>query len=180
MMLFREVRPVTMLDCVNVPWLEAMPQLGREVGSAWTIVTPVSDAKSDLSSSRLFKSLQSECNDRGKKQSLLAIVTALKTVSRSENYQEALKDLSGINVKEAYSYKFNGANHKIWEFKYQNKDRLCFATYTERVRSSSSLFILLLYHHNKDKTTPNFVSGYCGDLMRQFLGLNGKYQVLKG
>lgn len=180
MMLFREVRPVTMLDCVNVPWLEAMPQLGREDGSAWTIVTPVGDAKSDLSSTRLFKSLQSECNDRGKKQSLLAIVTALKTVSRSENYQEALKDLSGINVKEAYSYKFNGANHKIWEFKYQNKDRLYFATYTERVRSSSSLFILLLYHHKKDKTTPNFVSGYCSDLMRQFLGLNGKYQVLKG
>ncbi|MBB4226081.1 hypothetical protein [Variovorax guangxiensis] len=152
-----------------------MPSIGLPVRQEWSFATPVRDNTVAFAQSKFFKSLKDECDDKSKKKSLLNMAVALKHAVQFGDYQSNLKNVSGIGVKEAFSFDYRNKRNIIWELKYQNKDRLYFFSQnTETVK----LVVPLLFHHKKDQNTPQAISNYCKDAMKDFLDPSAHIKVL--
>ncbi len=103
----------------------------------------------------------------------------IAAAAKQQNYQEVLKG-SYVSVKTAYEFKFAGSNHKVWELKPNNKDRVYFFTHPVTVNAVKKPVIsMLLAHHKKDQNTPKEVSRYCETLMRSYLDPTVKIEILK-
>jgi hypothetical protein len=181
MIYLRTVKFEHLLDEVGVPqWQQRLPTLAKMSPKAvWTVATPMKDGQALRSSSRLFKSLRLECNDAGKKTSLVNMLTGLHRALDHENYQEIIKDTSGLDIKVACDFEYRDGKWKVWELKYQKKDRLYFFTHAPLNPREPKLFIPMLFHHKKDQTTPVFVKDYCREVMKPFLDPAPKISLLK-
>ncbi|MGE0232299.1 MAG: hypothetical protein AB7L76_05565 [Burkholderiaceae bacterium] len=108
----------------------------------------------------------------------MIMMTALSDAITVTDYQKAIKESVGIDVKEACGFTFQGRRHRIWELKYQNKDRVYFITFVQSV-PPLNLLIPLLFHHKKDQNTPASVENYCTDIAKRFLASDAKVHVLE-
>lgn len=179
MLYARVVSPAEILGLASIPWQNQISSLSGERGAVWSIATPVRDADMPLAKCKFGRSITDECNDKGKRLSLVTMVTALHHAAREEDYQGALKGLSGIGVKEAFNFAHLSKKERVWELKYQNKDRMYFFAYTEGGPHPRRILLPLLYHHKRDQNTPDGVKRYCSEAMKPFLEPRAKVVILK-
>lgn len=107
-------------------------------------------------------------DDPGKKASLLEMLHQLSYAITQDDYQGFLKGTS-VNVKCAHDFKHAGSKYKVWELKYQNKDRLYFFTHkVSGNREAINILILLLFHHKNTQNTPEQVKAYCEKIVKIF------------
>ncbi len=166
MIYVRQVNIEAALGHVGINLSEALPA-GRPTGKPrWSVVTPVRDSAQGVVDGKFFASLSNECNDSSKRASLLAMLTHLGWAVLQDDYQSALKSTS-VSPKEAFSFLYMKKTQRIWELKYQNKDRLYYVTHNGP--SQSKLIVLLLYHHKKDNSTPKGIASYCEKIFKGFL-----------
>lgn len=181
MIYLRTVRFEHILDQAGVPkWRQNSPLLATmPVKAVWTIATPVRDRSVDLVDSRFFRSIRDECDDVGKRASLLVMLTGLYHALGHEDYQPVIKHTAGLNVKPAHIFKYRGKSEKVWELKYQNKDRLYFFSYSSTVSDPCNLLIPLSFLHKKDQTTPDTIKDQCEREMKPLLDPNPQITILK-
>lgn len=169
------------LDHAGVPkWRQQMPSLTVTPSSVvWTLATPARDRGVTREETRLFKSIRDECDDAGKKVSLLVMLSGLHRAITHQDYQEVVKGMAGLSVKSAYTFKYRNKSEKVWELKYQNKDRLYFFSFFSGNVEIGNLLIPMLFHHKKDQTTPEAIKGHCEKEMKPFLDPGVQITILK-
>lgn len=178
MIYLRTVRLESVLEHAGIDWERALPGPGLKCVPAWTTATLVRDEEMELRDSKFFKSVRDECDDAGKKGSLFNMLNQLRYAIGQDNYQEFLKG-TNVQVKEAFSFEYRSKKHKIWELKFQNKDRLYFFSHRRPDKEEVRLLVLLLFHHKKDQTTPKQVTDYCTKVMKPFLDPTPEFKVIK-
>lgn len=178
MIYLRSVRVDHVLDYAGIDWKQGLPGTGAKGAAVWTLATVVRDPDVSLEDSKFYKSIRNECDDAGKKGSLFTMLTQLRYAVRQEDYQEALKG-TNVQVKDAGKFNFRGQNQKIWELKFQNKDRIYFFTHRLSGKGDPKLLIPMLFHHKKDQTTPKQILDYCEKTMKPFLDSNPEIKILK-
>lgn len=144
---------------------------GRQppAASAWLLCTPIGAKGADLSASRFYRSIDEFVDDPEKKSHFAVLINAVFRASVQPNYQDVLKG-SNVTVKVAHGFKYAGKQHKIWELKSGKKDRVYFITCEVCVGGKNlNLIVLLLAYHKKDQTTPEEVSRYAEQVMREFI-----------
>lgn len=169
-----EIEQLWTLAKIDPAKAPAAPQ-GRP---AWTIVTPVRDPSVGVRESKLCKSIKDECDDVGKRSSLLVMLHELRFAVLQQEYQAILKG-GKVQVKEAHSFEYRGGRHRAWELKYQNKDRMYFFTVQGAPRPESRLLSLALFHHKNDQKTPQRIRDYCESLMKPILAPGANIEVIK-
>jgi hypothetical protein len=152
----------------GIDWRRALGAAGPTGAPVWSIVTPVRDKGVKIVESKFYKSIKAECNDAGKRSSALMMLNQLRYASLHSDYQMFLKETS-VQVKEAHSFTHRGSKHKVWELKYQNKDRIYFFTHLGHPEPESKLFIATLFHHKNEQRTPERIRSYCETAMKPFL-----------
>lgn len=178
MIYLRSVRVDHVLDYAGIDWRQGLPSTGTKAAAVWTLATVVRDTGVSIEDSKFYKSIKNECDDAGKKGSLFTMFTQLRYAIRQEDYQDALKG-TNVQVKDAGKFNYRGQNHKIWELKFQNKDRIYFFSHRTGSQSDSKLLIPLLFHHKKDQTTPKHILDYCEKSMKPFLDPSPEIKILK-
>jgi hypothetical protein len=179
-MYLRSVKVDHVWDYANIDWKLALPSAAASLkaAAAWKLATVVRDAGMPIEDSKFYKSIHDECNDDGKKGSLLTMFNDLHRAIRHEDYQDVLQG-GRVQVKDAGKFTYRGQNHKIWELKYQKKDRIYFFTHRLSGRCDEKLLIPMLFHHKKDQTTPKHILDYCEKTMKPFLDPNPEVKILK-
>ena len=160
----------------GIDWNVALPGPGPSALAVWDVATVVRDVSTAIADSKFFKSIDDECDDPGKKSSLLNMLNQLRYAIRFDDYQGFLKG-SNVQVKEAGKFEYRKKTHKIWELKFQNKDRVYF--FSHHISADRKALILMLFHHKKDQTTPKHILGYCEKLMKPFLDPDPEISLLK-
>lgn len=178
MIYLRSVRVDHVWDYASIDWKQALPGAGAKAATVWTLATVVRDSDTPVEDSKFYKSVRNECDDAGKKASLLTMLNQLRYAIRNEDYQDVLKG-TNVQVKDAGKFNYRGQNHKVWELKYQNKDRIYFFTHRTGGQGDTKLLIPMLFHHKKDQTTPKQILGYCEKTMKPFLDPNPEVKILK-
>jgi hypothetical protein len=138
----------------------------------------VRDEDVQITGSRLYKSVRDECNDAGKKASLLIILNNLNQAIRHDDYQGFLKD-TNVGVKEAFGFVYRNQKQKVWELKFQKKDRLYFFTFSPSSKMNDRYLLPLIFHHKKNNTTPASICDHCERVMKPFLDPNPQLTILK-
>lgn len=181
MIYLRAVKFEHILDHAGVPkWRQLSPFLATmPVKAVWTLATPVRDRTVGRADSRFFKSIQAQCDDASKMSSLLVMLTGLYHALGHEDYQAVVKGTAGLNVKSAHTFKYRGKNEKVWELKYQNKDRLYFFSYSSAASEPRNLLIPLIFLHKKDQTTPDTIKDQCEREMKPLLDPRPQITLLK-
>jgi hypothetical protein len=168
----RRVDPKALLAHASIDTAKAPGFSGPlRAGAFWHVVTPVNALDCELIDSKLVKSIKSDVDDANKRSSLLMICRSLQDAIFVQDYQGFLKD-TPVTVKSAYSFKLNSSMHKVWEFKYGNKDRMYFFTLQQYL-------IVLMFCHKKDQNTPDHVKKYCEKAMRPFLMPKAPVQIIE-
>lgn len=144
---------------------------------AWVLTTPVVSEIAPIEQSRFYQSIRDHVNDSDKKSHFLTMFLELSFASRLSNYQEAIKG-SAVSVKEAHSFKYQNANHKLWELKHGKKDRVYFFSLTVK-NTSSNVIVLLKTYHKKDRNTPDEVKNYCESTMKEFLRAGTGIKIIR-
>jgi hypothetical protein len=170
---------------VNIDHVWAFAGISSPLGAAgpkkapvWSIVTPVRDDGVKIVESKFYKSIKAECDEAGKKSSVLMMLNQLRYAVQQSDYQAFLKE-TPVHVKEAHSFTHRGSKHKVWELKYQNKDRIYFFTHQGQPQADSKLLITALYHHKNDQKTPQRIRDYCETAMKPFLESAPKVAIIK-
>lgn len=110
---------------------------------------------------------------------MLVMVTGLYHALGHKDYQPVINGTAGLNVKPAHIFKYRGKNEKVWELKYQNKDRLYFFSYSSSESDLYNLLIPLIFLHKKDQTTPNTIKSQCEREMKPLLDPKPQITILK-
>lgn len=178
MLYLRRFQPQALLDHLGLRWQQALPALADAHKPVWDLCTIVRDQDMALKDSKLFKSLK-DCDDKKKKASLLQMVVALKHGLQYQDYQAAInKDLSGIIIKVGHNFTYQAKPEKVWELKYQKKDRMYFFTGPVPQASKLPFLALLQYEHKKDQETPQDVCESCANAMKPFLVPGAKIEII--
>lgn len=145
----------------------------------WTLVTPVGAAPDALGTTKFYRSISEYVDDEDKRIAFATSMMGIATAAAQQNYQAVLKG-SYVQVKVAHEFKYGGNNHKLWELKPNNKDRVYFFTHPVTTKTGEKPVIsMLLAHHKKDQTTPKEVSKYCETVMKSYLDPTAKTEILK-
>lgn len=175
----RVVRVEHVWEHAGIDWRRALPGGGlKNQPLVWTLATPVRDPDVQIVGSKLYKSIRDECDEASKKSSLLIMLNQLSYAIRHHDYQGILKG-TPVDVKEAFGFNYRNQKRKVWELKYQNKDRLYFFTHSSTEIENARLLLPLIFHHKRDKTTPTSICDHCERAMKPFLDLNPKFKILK-
>jgi hypothetical protein len=153
----------------QIDWKKGLARGLPTTPTKWRLATYVVDGQVTKENSKFFKSIEQEVNDAGKKASLLEMLHQLSYAITQEDYQGFLKNAS-VSVKCAHDFKYAGSKHKVWELKYQNKDRLYF--FSHRLVDGPvvvNVLVFLLFRHKNTQTTPEDVKAYCEKIMKLFL-----------
>lgn len=177
-MYLRRVPAEHVWEHAGIEWRLGLSSSGPTAAAVWSLATIVRDESMSNKESKFYKSIDSECDDPGKKGSLLNMLNQLRWAIRQEDYQNFLKD-SNVQVKDAGKFNYRGKSHKIWELKYQKKDRIYFFTYRIIGQTEEKILVLLLFHHKKDQTTPRYIIDYCEKVMKDFLDPSPNVKILK-
>ena len=106
------------------------------------------------------------------------MLNQLRYAMRHEDYQGFLKN-SNVQVKDAFRFTYRAKTHKVWELKFQNKDRVYFFSHQTTGAENKRVLIPMLFHHKKDQTTPKGVCDYCEKVMKPFLDPDSKIEIIK-
>ena len=162
----------------GIDWRAANLSLPASAQVEWTLATPVKDAEMKVEDSKFFKSVAKECNSDEKQSSLLVMLHQLRYAICNADYQSYLKS-TNVQVKDAHKFTYRNSKHKIWELKYQKKDRIYFFTHVEDSKDGRKILIPLLFHHKRDQATPADISSYCETAMKSFLNPQCKVELIK-
>lgn len=158
---------------VEIPWQDASLAPPPERQPVWTVATHVRDQNVNVVDSKFFQSVKDECDEVGKKSSLLVMLNQLRLAVFQQDYQSLIKE-SNVQIKEAHAFNHSNSRHKVWELKYKKKDRIYFFTHSEKIKGGNNYFIPMLFHHKKDQKTPSSITTHCESLMKKFLDNNLK------
>lgn len=149
----------------------------------WRLATPVGGADGTLAASKFYRSIAEHVDDDDKRASFASAMMGIAAAAQQQNYQAVLKGY--VNVKVAHDFKYRDSQHKVWELKPNNKDRVYFFTLqAEEVGVKATpinkpVISMLLAHHKKDQTTPKDVARYCENLMKSHLDPATRIQLRK-
>lgn len=137
----------------------------------WDVAVLVPDCSSEKN--RFTRSVSQYVDDRKKKASFLLSIGLLFEALQDENYQAALIG-SPVACKSARTFKFDRSNHKLWELKPNNKDRIYFYPVTDLEYPARKTIFLLMAYHKKDETTPSEAADPCEEEIKNILKSKGK------
>lgn len=162
----------------GIDWRAANLSFPSEQQAIWILATPVRDAGTKVTDSKFFKSVASECDSDEKKASLMVMLYQLRYAMCHADYQSHLKT-TNVQVKEAHKFTYRNSKHKIWELKYQKKDRIYFFTHLQEGKDGRKFLIPVLFHHKRDQATPASISSQCETAMKPFLNPQSKVELIK-
>lgn len=143
---------------------------GRVYGQMWDVCTPVG-VESDLSKSKLFKSITANISDDiGKKKNFLDLVRGVFEASNCESFRDYYNVSSTTQFKEAHSFELDGKKFKVHEVKNTRKKERLYIYCGEL--ENKKRCVLLLAIHKKDETTPDSVKRYCEDQIKELIKVN--------
>ncbi|UVH56512.1 hypothetical protein NWF24_27265 [Variovorax paradoxus] len=176
------LKPINIKDVLQHAGVDIHAVLGASTSPNaphWTLTTPIGDAKETLSGTKFYRSISEYVDDEDKRIAFATSMMGITAAAAQQNYQAVLKG-SYVQVKVAHEFKYGGSNHKLWELKPNNKDRVYFFTHPVAIQTGTQPVIsMLLAHHKKDQTTPKEVSKYCETLMKSYLDPTAKTEILK-
>ena len=150
----------------------------RRTAPHWILVTPVG-GRGALATYKFYRSVVDYVDDDEKRRSFGVVMNALGHAAQQSNYQEVLRG-SQVDVKSAHNFTYGGQTHKVWELKYNKKDRVYF--FPLQVRQGAvqrSAIVLLLAYHKKDQTTPKDVALGLESVMRKYLDPRASIEICR-
>ncbi len=180
------LNPLSLRDVLKHAGVDLGAALGNSASSLtphWRIATPVGDVRGSLAASKFYRSITEHVDDEDKRASFTSAMMGIAAAAQHQNYQAILQGY--VSVKVAHDFKYRETQHKVWELKPNNKDRIYFFTLQAeeigaKVNATKKPVIsMLLAHHKKDQRTPKDVAKYCENLMKSHLDPTVRIQLCK-